>query len=126
MMTSRSAKHIAREYGIVTEDGIAMEGPEFRMLTNNDIGDPALTHSPPTRHPLATHSPPTRRPLAAHSPPLRRHHHQVSNPRGLAVEILGQQISSISKLNPQTKVVVMDRKGEVAGTAHDQPQNLEA
>ena len=114
MMTSRSAKHIAREYGIVTEDGIAMEGPEFRMLTNNDIGDPALTHSPPTRHPLATHSPPTRRPLAAHSQPLRRHHHQVSNPRGLAVEILGQQISSISKLNPQTKVVVMDRKGEVA------------
>ena len=50
-------------------------------------------------------------PLPALSPSVSR---QVSNPRGLAVEILGQQISSISKLNPQTKVVVMDRKGEVA------------
>lgn len=39
---------------------------------------------------------------------------QVSNPKGLAIEILGQQIGSISKLNPQTKVIVMDRKGEVA------------
>jgi rhodanese-related sulfurtransferase len=39
---------------------------------------------------------------------------QVSNPKGLAIEILGQQIRSISKLNPQTKVIVMDRKGELA------------
>lgn len=39
---------------------------------------------------------------------------QVSNPRGLATEILGQQIRSISKLNPQTKVIVMDRNGEIA------------
>lgn len=39
---------------------------------------------------------------------------QVSDPRGLATEILGQQIRSISKLNPDTKVIVMDRKGELA------------
>ena len=39
---------------------------------------------------------------------------QVSDPRGLATEILGQQIRSISKLNPKTKIIVMDRKGEFA------------
>ena len=32
-----TAKHIARECGIMTEDGIAMEGPDFRMLTNDEL-----------------------------------------------------------------------------------------
>lgn len=32
-----TAKHIARECGIMTEHGVAMEGPEFRALTNEQL-----------------------------------------------------------------------------------------
>ena len=32
-----TAKHIAEECGIMTEHGLAMEGPEFRLLTNEQL-----------------------------------------------------------------------------------------
>ena len=31
------AKHIARECGILTEGGLAMEGPEFRALPDDEL-----------------------------------------------------------------------------------------
>lgn len=39
---------------------------------------------------------------------------QVHDAQALATEMLGQQIRSVAKLNPQTKVIIMDRKGEMA------------
>lgn len=50
-------------------------------------------------------------PLPSLSPSVSR---QVSDPKGLVTEILGQQIRSIAKINPQTKVIVMDRRCELA------------
>jgi len=32
-----TAQHIARECGILTEDGIAMEGPQFRRRAEEDV-----------------------------------------------------------------------------------------
>ena len=32
-----TAKHIARECGIFSEGGIAMEGPEFRVLPDEEL-----------------------------------------------------------------------------------------
>ena len=33
----RVAKHIARECGILTEGGLAMEGPDFRALPDDEL-----------------------------------------------------------------------------------------
>jgi Ca2+-transporting ATPase len=32
-----TAKHIARECGILTEDGIALEGPDFRRMSEEEL-----------------------------------------------------------------------------------------
>ena len=32
-----TAKHIARECGILTDDGLALEGPEFRKMSDSEL-----------------------------------------------------------------------------------------
>lgn len=34
-----TAKHIAKECGILTEDGLAIEGPKFRKMSENEIDE---------------------------------------------------------------------------------------